>query len=73
MICPLYISSVSACFEIQNDRPYYTQAPYRVCLNGEEVLQKDSNVFSFFKLIPATEYTLTLEYQSDVLRSGCIQ
>ena len=67
MICPLYISSVSACFELQNDRPYYTQAPYRVCLNGEEVLQKDSNVFSLFKLTPATEYTLTLEYQSDVL------
>jgi len=67
MICPLYVSSVSACFEIQNENPYYAAAPYRVCLNGREVLQKNSNVFSLFGLTPSTQYTLTLQYQNDAL------
>ncbi len=67
MICPLFISSVSACFEIQNNHPYYSEVPYRVCLDGQEALQKNSNVFSLYELKPETEYTLTLQYQNDAV------
>ncbi len=59
MIKTLFISSTSACFEWQNDLPYYTEKEYQIFLNGEQVLSGNTNVFSLFDLTPGTKYTLT--------------
>lgn len=59
MLKALFISSCSACFEWENDLPYYAPEEYTVFLNGEKVLSSDTNVFSLFGLAPDTEYTLT--------------
>ena len=50
----------SAVFELLNDSCYRAPAPYTVQLNGEAVLDGDTNVFSLFSLQPGTEYTLTV-------------
>ena len=55
----IYISSVSACFEAENQSPYYVPAPYDVAVNGALVLRGvKTNVFSLFDLHSATEYTV---------------
>lgn len=56
----IYISSVSACFELQNDTIYYSEKPFKLTLNGN-VLKKEynTNVFSLFDLSPDTEYILS--------------
>lgn len=56
MINILYAGSVSACFELDNDKPYYAGEEYAVLLNGKEVLRTDTNVFSLFSLKPDTQY-----------------
>lgn len=57
MFKKLFISSVSACFELVNKNPYYSPRPYEVYLNGEKVGGKrTTNVFSLFNLTPNTEY-----------------
>ena len=63
MLKVLFVSSVSAAFEWQNELPYYTEREYTVYLNGREAYRGTTNVFSLFGLTPATEYTVT----SDVL------
>ena len=60
MIRLLYSSAVSACFERDNLSPYYAPAPFTVYLDGEEVAQVNTNVFSLFDLQPNRTYTLTL-------------
>ena len=42
----------SAVFELLNDSCYRAPAPYTVQLNGETVLDGDTNVFSLFSLQP---------------------
>lgn len=59
MLKTLFISSSSACFEWENDLPYYTEQEYTIYLNEKEVLTSNTNVFSLFSLTPDTEYTLT--------------
>jgi len=57
----LYVSSVSACFELENDAPYYADEAFDVQLNGALALAGvRTNVFSLFNLKPATEYSVTI-------------
>ena len=46
MIKELFVSSVSAAFEWQNDLPYYTDGEYTIYLNGQEAYRGNTNVFS---------------------------
>lgn len=60
----LFASSVSACFELNNNTAYYAENEFDVFLNGEAVLKGvRTNVFSLFGLTPDTEYTVSV--------SGC--
>ncbi len=53
----LYVSSVSACFELENTSPYYAEDTYDVIVNGAPALTGvRTNVFSLFDLKPGTEY-----------------
>ena len=57
----LYSSAVSACFELNNDLPYYAQESYDVSVNGAPALQGvRTNVFSLFDLMPATAYRVSI-------------
>ncbi len=58
MLKLLFRSAVSACFELQNDAPYYAPEPYDVYLNGEKAQSGETNVFSLFGLTPDTAYEL---------------
>ena len=50
----------SAMFELSNDTCYRAPAPYTVLLDGAEVLQGDTNVFSLFSLEPDHAYELAV-------------
>lgn len=57
----LYVSSVSACFELENTSAYYAEEPFAVTVNGAPALQGvRTNVFSLFDLKPDTEYTVAV-------------
>lgn len=57
----LYLSSVSACFELENQSPYYAEAPFDVTVNGQPALSGvRTNVFSLFDLTPNTEYQVAV-------------
>ncbi len=57
----LYSSSVSACFELEGNNPYYAEAAYDVSLNGAPILTgMTTNVFSLFDLTPETEYCVSV-------------
>ena len=61
----LYVSSVSACFELDNSAPYYAEKEYDVAVNGAPALRGvRTNVFSLFDLKPETEYTITVGTES---------
>ena len=59
MIKTLFTSSTSACFEWQNDLPYYKGEEYTIKLNGKKVYSGNTNVFSLYGLKPGENYTLT--------------
>ena len=59
MIKTLFTSQTSACFEWQNDLPYFKEKKYKIYLDGKELLSADTNVFSIFDLMPGTEYVIT--------------
>ena len=60
MFKKLFVSCVSACFELINENPYYSPEPYEVFLNGEKVGgERKENVFSLFGLQPDTRYEVT--------------
>lgn len=59
----LFISPVSACFELENTNPYHSPNSYQVWLNGEEKSAGDTNVFSLFDLRPGTAYHLCLRFE----------
>lgn len=67
MIKILFASSVSACFEWQNELPYYNDREYTVYLNGESAYSGNTNVFSLFSLTPDTEYILTTDIGTEPL------
>lgn len=53
----LCATSVSACFELDNQAPYYAPETFDVALNGAPALSGvRTNVFSLFGLTPDTEY-----------------
>ena len=57
----LYVSSVSACFELDNSSPYYAEKTYDVAVNGAPALQgARTNVFSLFDLQPGTDYSVQI-------------
>ena len=57
----LYVSSVSACFELENTAPYYAESSYDVTVNGAPaLLGVRTNVFSLFDLKPNTEYQISV-------------
>ncbi|MBQ1538140.1 MAG: glycoside hydrolase family 28 protein [Ruminococcus sp.] len=58
MINTLFISSVSACFELENDLPFNSGESYDVYLDGKKLYSGDTNVFSVYGLVPSREYTL---------------
>ncbi len=61
----LYVSSVSACFELENDCAYYAQDTFDVTVNGAPaLLGVRTNVFSLFDLQPETEYTVAVGEES---------
>ncbi len=73
----LYVSSVSACFELENDSPYYAPQSFDVTLNGQTVLEGvQTNVFSLFDLTPSTAYTVAVGQDSLCFstreESGCL-
>ncbi len=73
----LYVSSVSACFELENRAPYYAEEPFDVTVNGAPALQGvRTNVFSLFNLQPGTEYLVSIGHESLTVRtkneSACI-
>ena len=78
MFKQLFVSSVSACFELENSNPYYSPQKYTVTLNGERVCECDTNVFSLFDLRPDTQYRVAVsccdgEYTFKTPgESGCI-
>ena len=58
----LYVSSVSACFELENSTPYYAENAFDVSVNGAPALQGvRTNVFSLFDLQPETVYTVAID------------
>lgn len=59
MIKLLFTSSTSACFEWQNDLPYYHDGEYTIHLDGKAVYSGNTNVFSLYGLTPSTKYTIT--------------
>lgn len=61
MIKTLLLTSTSAAFEWQNGEAYYSPKEYKVYLDGVEVMEGRTNVFSLFGLSPATSYTLTAD------------
>ncbi len=73
----LYVSSVSACFELENTSPYYAENAFDVTVNGAPALQGvRTNVFSLFDLIPGTEYTVAVGEDTVTIttntEAGCI-
>ncbi len=53
----IFVSCVSATFDLDNDCIYYASKPYDVTLNGEKVLTDvRTNIFSLFDLTPDTSY-----------------
>ena len=66
----LYISSVSACFELENTAPYYSDSAYDVTVNGAPALMGErTNVFSLFNLMPDTEYVVAIGEDSLTIRT----
>ena len=73
----LYASSVSACFELDNQCPYYAEESFDVVMNGAPALQGvRTNVFSLFDLMPDTVYTVSIGEDSITFatapESGCM-
>ena len=62
----IFASSVSVCFEIDNELPYYCDKEYTVILDGKPVLTGNTNVFSLFGLEPDREY----DYEVTGIGSG---
>ncbi len=61
MINKLFISAASACFELENELPYYAPESFAIFIDGEKVKESNSNVFSVFDLKSDTDYVLRVE------------
>ncbi|MBQ6520314.1 MAG: glycoside hydrolase family 28 protein [Anaerolineaceae bacterium] len=58
----LFVSSSSACFELDNKNQFYSPSPYTLYLDNEKVREGNTNVFSLFGLKSNTEYNVTVEF-----------
>ena len=58
MFKKLFVSSVSACFELTNKNPYYSPESYEVTLDGKPYGKFATNVFSVYNLLPDAQYTV---------------
>ena len=56
----IYLGSTSACFELDNARPFYAPEGYEVRLDGAKALEGNANVFSLFDLKPDRDYAVTV-------------
>ncbi len=57
----LCATAVSACFELDNQAPYYAPQTFDVALDGQTVLRDvKTNVFSLFDLTPDTAYEVAV-------------
>lgn len=55
----IFLSAVSATFEINNNLPYFNDEVYDVSINEEIILkEQNKNVFSVYDLKPDTSYTV---------------
>ena len=73
----LYVSSVSACFELENSSPYYSETAYDVTVNGAPALMGErTNVFSLFDLEPGETYSVAVGGETIIFttatETGCI-
>ena len=73
----LYVSSVSACFELENASPYYAETAYDVTVNGAPALMGErTNVFSLFDLEPGKTYSVAVGEETITFttagETGCI-
>ncbi len=67
----LFVSPVSACFELENTAPYYAPAPYDVAVDGAPALRGvRTNVFSLFGLEPDREYTVAVGEDAVTVRTA---
>ena len=64
MLNLLYAGSVSACFELVNEAPYYAPEKFDVLLDGRKQMECESNVFSLFDLEPGRDYTVNIKSES---------
>jgi hypothetical protein len=46
MIRSLFISSTSACFELENQNAFYAENEYTVSLSGKALFTSNTNLFS---------------------------
>ena len=60
MFHAIYVGTVSACFELDNDSPFYSPSDYRVELDGVCALEGRENVFSLYGLKPGRDYSVAL-------------
>lgn len=66
----LFVSAVSACFELDNTAPYYAPAPYDVAVDGALALRgMKTNVFSLFGLSPDREYAVSVGEDTLTIRT----
>ncbi len=65
MLQLLFAGSTSACFEILGSTPYYAPDSYTVYLDGEQVCEGNSNVFSVFGLTPDHVYEVSVCFASN--------
>lgn len=56
----LFSGPSSACFELENQAPYYAPEEFKVFLNDQEQYTCHTNVFSLYGLNPDTAYQLRL-------------
>lgn len=66
MVNTLFVSSVSACFELTDQEPWFAPEPYTLKLNGESAGGGDTNVFSLFRLRPGCDYRMEIHFASGV-------
>ena len=60
MFHAIYVGSTSACFELENQAPFYAPEPWRVLLDGQAVKEGRENVFSLFGLRSGQTCEVTL-------------
>ncbi len=73
MLKLLFVSPVSACFEMVGDTPYYAPDVYDVLLNGEIIIKnKLENVFSLYDLVPDTQYTVSVNEDVVTFRTDAV-